>query len=203
MAFKEEIFIPTVSTQEATSIFDCVLLDNPVFFHVSSYAFSVDSDNFTNLIQPDYNTTKSVAIQYLEKISQYLMKFDAAKSMDDLNKELYVHDFCLNYVEYDYKFNESSHSVIGPVFYNTAVCEGIAKFVKIIFDYIGIKSLIVSGKTKHPTTGLTENHAWNIVEINGDFCHLDVTFDMTLTDKQNRYDYFNLPDKDIIDIFGK
>ena len=61
-----------------------------------------------------------------------------------------------------------------------------------------MRSLVVYGKARNPVKGDTmELHAWNIVEIEGKTYHLDVTFDMSLTDKTNRYDYFNLSDEDI------
>ena len=45
-------------------------------------------------------------------------------------------------------------------------------------------------------------HTWNIVRINGQYYHLDATFDNTLGKNEDgltsiRYDYFNLDDKNI------
>ena len=43
-----------------------------------------------------------------------------------------------------------------------------------------------------------EDHAWNVVDIYGQYYHLDVTFNLTMTDAHKRYDYFNLTDIDIL-----
>lgn len=53
----------------------------------------------------------------------------------------------------------------------------------------------------NPEKGIKYRHTWNIVKIGGVTYHLDATFDNTLG-KDNitgeiRYDYFNLPDKQI------
>ena len=112
-------------------------------------------------------------------------------------KELAIHDHCLANFKYDYTFGCNAHSILGPILQKSAVCEGIAKFAKLAFDYLGIKSLIVSGKAVNPVRGMTENHAWNIVKISGKTYHLDITFDMGLTDIMSRYDYFNISDADI------
>jgi transglutaminase/protease-like cytokinesis protein 3 len=100
--------------------------------------------------------------------------------------------------QYDFSFNPISHTILGLVLNNSAVCEGISKLAKLVFDHIGIKSLIVTGKAKNPVfEGSSENHAWNIVKIDGNPYHLDITFDMTIMNKNNRYDYFLLCDEDI------
>jgi len=61
-----------------------------------------------------------------------------------------------------------------------------------------VNSLVVLGKAKNPINdNVEEMHTWNIVMIEGKAYHLDVTFDMSVKDKVNRYDYFNLDDEDI------
>jgi hypothetical protein len=65
-------------------------------------------------------------------------------------------------------------------------------------DYLGVQSVVVFGKAQSPLYyDKMENHAWNIVKVDGQTYHLDVTFDMTVKNKLTRYDYFNLCDDDI------
>ncbi|MCL1884618.1 MAG: hypothetical protein FWF81_12815 [Defluviitaleaceae bacterium] len=130
-------------------------------------------------------------------VAEYLRVFDCIKTFSELDKELYVHDYCLNHFRYDYDFGKYAYSVLGAVLCQSAACEGIAKFVKLALDSVGVKNLVVKGEAKDPTRDKHEPHAWNIVKIANETFHLDVTFDMTLKDKFNRYDYFNLSDKDI------
>jgi hypothetical protein len=123
--------------------------------------------------------------------------FDSIKLKSDNEKEYFVHDYCLKHFKYDYNFGEHAHTSLGLVLNGTAICEGIAKFTKLALDYLGVRSIVVTGKAKNPDNERSENHAWNIVRINDKTYHLDVTFDMTLKSKVNRYDYFNLCDDDI------
>jgi len=138
-------------------------------------------------------------MEYTENIYNHLKNFDSHKTnKSDYEKVIYVHDYFLNIFKYDFNFNPYSFTVLGLVLNNTGVCEGIAKYAKLIFDYIGIKSLIVLGKAKNPAfEDKMENHAWNIVKVDGNSYHLDITFDMTIKDKNNRYDYFLINDEDI------
>lgn len=79
--------------------------------------------------------------------------------------------------------------------------EGIAKSVKVLCDALGVWCIIaICGN--NPEKGIKYRHTWNIVRINGQYYHLDATFDNTLGKSEDgstniRYDYFNLDDKNI------
>jgi len=197
-AFTKKIKMPITPINEVSLIFDYILLDNPLIFYVSAFSQSNDVYKEKSVITFDYKYNRQAVRQMHETISSYLQKFDAVKEKSDIDKELYVHDLCLNNFQYDYAFDDYSYSVLGPVINKTAVCEGIANFVKLALDYLGVKCLIVHGKADDPADDFANrDHAWNIVEINGRTYHLDITFNMTLTEKVIRYDYFNLSDTDI------
>ena len=199
MNYKEEINAPAViPMDEVPAIYRYVLHDNPLIFYVSQFFQMGNSPGKGYIIAPEYKYTQSRSEEKTNAIVKYLQAFDAVKTKSDIEKEIYVHDYCLNNFHYDDELRDDSFSVVGPVFTNTAVCEGIAKFVKLALDYLGVKSLVVSGEAKDPSKGAKmESHAWNIVKIDGKTYHLDVTFDMSMKDRINRYDYFNLTDEEI------
>lgn len=101
-------------------------------------------------------------------------------------------------VKADYAY---SHEIIGPLGHGVGVCEGIAKSVKVLCDALGVWCIIaICGN--NPEKGIKYRHTWNIVRINGQYYHLDATFDNTLGKNEDgltsiRYDYFNLDDKNI------
>ena len=194
----DETQISTVSQKDLKIIFESILKDHPIIFYTTKFQWSTSSASNEITFMPKYLYDKSTIKNYKEKILKYLKIFDKVKDKSDYEKELFVHDHCLENFKYDYNFNESSYSAHGLVLYNTAVCEGIAEFVKLALDYLGVRCLVVYGEGKDPTGKTSvESHAWNIVEIDGKTYHLDVTFDMTIKNKINRYDYFNLCDTDI------
>ena len=145
-----------------------------------------------------------------------------AKTFSQWDKEKYIHDFLCESIHYDKLKKPYSHEIIGPLGHGVGVCEGIAKSVKVLCDALGIWCMIaVCGN--NPEKGIKYRHTWNIVKIDGQYYHLDVTFDNTLGNyekKENqkpenktprntsgknkagkaeqmdfRYDYFNLDDK--------
>ena len=78
--------------------------------------------------------------------------------------------------------------------YKTATCGGIASATKMLLNMLDIKCIVAVG------TDCRENvpHAWNIVKIDGQAYHLDVTWDMCVSQADGlRYDYFNLTDREI------
>ena len=73
----------------------------------------------------------------------------------------------------------------------------MAKAVKILCDELNIWCIIALSEA-NPDKGIKYRHAWNVVRIDGQYYHLDVTFDNTLSrDDTVRYDYVNLSDKQI------
>ena len=100
-------------------------------------------------------------------------------------------------MKYDKLKKEYSHEIIGALGNGVAVCEGMAKAVKILCDELGIWC-IVALSDANPDKGIKYRHAWNVIRIDGKYYHLDVTFDNTLSrDDAVRYDYVNLADKQI------
>jgi len=200
--YDAEIRVTNVSGNEISEVFNYVLLDNPMIFYISSFGVSGGLFGAGCSVIPQYKYSKQFSTENAAAVKNYLRVFDAIKDKSDEIREAYVHDYCLDHFSYDFAFTEYAFSVLGPVINKTAVCEGIAKFVKLAFDYVGLKSLVVNGTANSPLHGKMEPHAWNIVMINGKTYHLDVTFDMTLTKSKNkstskRYDYHNLSDEDI------
>jgi hypothetical protein len=194
----DRIELPLKPINEISKIFNYLLLDNPILFYVTSFSQTDDLYRNKSTFIPNYTYSRRAIQGYTDAIVNGLRVFDGAKAMNDFDKEKYVHDFCLKHYKYDYTFNNDSYSILGLHLNKSAVCEGIAKFVKLALNYLGVKCLVVTGDASNPSNNsATEGHAWNIVVINGKTYHLDVTFDMTLTSRENRYDYFNLSDEDI------
>ncbi|MCL2063255.1 MAG: hypothetical protein FWG98_02650 [Candidatus Cloacimonetes bacterium] len=197
-ALEDEIILPINSINIYSRIFEYILLDNPKIFYVTEFTQINNRRSKKSTLKPIYKYDKTFIIQSLEEIENYLKRFDIVKIRSDIQKELYVHDYILQNYQYDYTFHEQSHSVLGPIFRKTAVCDGIAKFVKLALNYLNVNCIVVEGKSLNPPPGShTDAHAWNIVEIGPNTFHLDVTFNMTLTKNIFRYDFFNLSDKEI------
>lgn len=199
ISFKTNIKIPNIETERIQDIFQNVLFDNPIIFFVESASYQIVKGKYCNMVIPKYRfgeiQIKSTIHAIFNKTERFI---NSCRDLDELSKEEKVHNYLINNVVYDYDFKQSSFECVGPLLFGHGVCEGISKAAKLLMDLLDIHSLIVIGKSTQNVSN-TDLHAWNIVKINENYSHLDITFDITLmTWNVIRYDYFNLSDEEIL-----
>jgi len=127
--------------------------------------------------------------------------------MSDLEKEIALHDYLILNTEYDYQnyllntVSEESHHPYGVLVNKVAVCDGFARSMQILLNMVGIESEFVHGDSDNENGWY--GHAWNIVNIDGEYFHVDITFDNI--DKESgksendsiSHTYFNISDRQI------
>lgn len=179
-----------------------ISLDNPHLYYVDFNNCELWQSPMGVEVRVSYLYTVQEVQMLQEKVNTVLGKMLKGVSGGlDYEKELSVHDLLIENVLYDdialqnlSAYSPRSNTMLGVLFYKSAVCEGIAKTVKMLLNLLGIKCIVAIGKSKKGG----ELHAWNIVKIGGKPYHLDVTWDL-----QESYrgillhDYFNLSDTDI------
>lgn len=190
----------TLSNASVSYVYHCVLWDNPFFFAIGEYAMQqAVYDNgkkikITALCDPK---TEKKYREQVQKVINEILNIPEIMDMSDFQKEVFVHDFILNNVEYDYSHGNGGvrlepYTVYGVFVEKKAVCEGIAKAVKLLLNLLNVKCIIADGKVEG------QDHAWNIVKIKGFEYNLDVTFDLGCMVHKGmmRYDYFNFRTED-------
>lgn len=189
--------MPRVGGEELYNIFFQLRLDHPEIFWATGFKYRYYENSGNLIFLPEYLFEKSKIREHQKAMASRVEKLARpAKSMSDLEKEKYVHDFICQNVRYDKLKKSYSHEIIGPLGQGVGVCEGIAKSVKVLLDALGVWNVIaICGN--NPEKGIKYRHTWNIVKIGGNCYHLDATFDNSLGDEEIRYDYFNLDDKNI------
>ena len=193
----DEWQMPRVGGEELYNIFFQLRLDHPEIFWATGFKYRYYENSGNLIFLPEYLFEKSKIREHQKAMASRVEKLARpAKSMSDLEKEKYVHDFICENVRYDKLKKSYSHEIIGPLGQGVGVCEGIAKSVKVLLDALDVWNVIaICGN--NPEKGIKYRHTWNIVKIGGTYYHLDVTFDNSLGDEEIRYDYFNLDDKNI------
>ncbi len=108
-------------------------------------------------------------------------------------KEKAIYDWQVAYVAYNDQNlapisagDQYSHLPYGVLKYHQAICVGNATTFKLFMDLLGIENQII-----HSTE--EGEHAWNLVKLDGDWYHSDVTFDGGANGKP-AYTNFNVPD---------
>ena len=194
-ALSPSFSVPKLENRDLAEIFFQLRLDCPEIFYVASfsYRFYPGADHVEMI--PEYLFEKSKIKEHQKALSSRIAKLvRPAQNLSPLEKERYIHDFICQNVRYDKLKKSYSHEIIGPLGQGVGVCEGIAKTVKILCDALGIWCIIAISEA-NPEKGIKYRHAWNILKLDGEYFHLDATFDNSLGhDGIIRYDYFNLDD---------
>lgn len=126
------------------------------------------SNNFAN------QTQAQSAIAQVESLKNSIIN---QLSGNDYDKVLTVHDTLVDLIEYDTSYNRANtHNIYGALIEHKVVCEGYAKSFKYIMDALNIPCILVSG-TATNSSGRTESHMWNYIQLNGNWYGIDLTWD--------------------------
>ena len=202
LALADEIQLPRIPAEELYDVFFRLRLDHPEIFWAVGFKYRYYKDSPNLILIPEYIFDKNKIREHQKALGARVDKLvRTAMKFSEWDKEKYVHDFICENIRYDKLKKPYSHEIIGPLGHGVGVCEGIAKSVKVLCDALGVWCIIaICGN--NPEKGIKYRHTWNIVRINGQYYHLDATFDNTLGKNEDgstsiRYDYFNLDDKNI------
>ena len=205
---EDEIFLTSGKIKDVNSIINNVFkaysYDNPETFYLSNSYSIVNREVLgygINTIKIEYDSKNEIN-QNVNKLNNAVDQFlDGLinDSMTDFEKEVAIHDKLVNIVDY-YEYEDIDeipsikHTAYGALVEHEAVCDGYAKAFKMLLDKAGIENIIVGGMLENT------DHAWNMVRIDYEYYHVDVTSDDIKDENSSKYlihAYFNLSDKDI------
>lgn len=187
----QERFKPCVEvfSTNVGRVVEAVYMDNPVLFWVeNSYGCKYGSDGRVLEISLQYNEASKKPDQSRQKFDEKAEEIlRVARTLgSDYEKEKYVHDKLAAQISYSAEapMNQSAYSALVN---GKTVCAGYTRAFQYLMQQLGIPCFYCRGYSG-------ENHAWNIVEIYGDYYNVDLTWDDA---KPGNYDYFNKTDKDL------
>lgn len=178
---------------EVTNI---VFMDHPELIHIGIVSMSKQKGSTTVTISPKYLMTRNEYLSNIEEIKVIINKVKKdTKDLDEYEKVKYVYDYIGKSNTYgnvkDY-MGQSAYSAFNIDL--SPVCAGYSKASQILFNNIGINSLLVFGDAEYALF-LGDAHAWNNVEIDGKYYLYDVTMSSNLEGKEF-YRGFLIDDKD-------
>lgn len=185
-----------ISRDELGTVFDAYRRDYTHHFWLgNAYSFSYTPETVLAL-KPSY-VMQGAALDaakhaFDEAAGVYLSALD--DTMTDFEKELALHDALASQVSYVINA-PNAHNAYGAMVEGQAVCEGYAEALQYLLMRAGIRSFIILGESKNPNGSTPEPHAWNLVRIDGDYYHVDLTWNDQ--DDYPFHAYFNLSDTEI------
>ncbi len=191
-----------LTTAEAMAKFWQVISDNPRLFFVKLVNNTIACSYF--LDENGNKNANNLILTYeadvtLEKVQEQLNQFDLEASkilskvkpeMKDYEKVMIVHDYMV--LSYGYDIYTGGITAYDMIVNKIGVCQAYASAFKHFMDTLGIESTIV-------TSGAM-NHAWNMVKIDGEWYHVDITWDDPMPDLVGRinHNYLLLSDEKMI-----
>ena len=188
----------SLTLEQTSRLFEAFFQDTPAFFFIDrTYSLEgreIDGAQVYDTLVLRYTmdaSQRATAIQKMNDAVQTILKGRPATD-DDYLTELYLHDQLLTLCAYDQSATvdptqyPNAYSAYGALVEGKAVCEGYAKAMQLLLSYVSIPATTVRGYSADKQTG----HMWNLVKINGQYYHLDPTWNDSET--QHYYSYFNI-----------
>lgn len=145
-------------------------IDDMTLFDNSAILSAWESGDSSSLSKED-KAVLDAAAQVLEEWTE--------PDMSDYDKELALYAWLTTHVSYDRSHYEksgaprTSYEPYGPLITGKGVCLGYAETFRLLMDMVGIECVTVTGAGFQNR----ENHAWNMVKLNGQWYCADPTWD--------------------------
>ena len=138
--------------------------------------------------------TEQKAKQLYQVVRQIMATY-IDDTMTDFEKEVALHDYLVKNCKYSQDTQQPPGSDIyrayGALVNKDAVCNGYAEALQLLFRCAGIESEFVIG------TADGIDHAWNLVQLDGAWYHVDATWNDPMPDQSgvSVHSYFNVTDE--------
>ena len=163
------------------------ILNNYVHPYNSFDSIIFNFDNTIVEIEIKHTYTKE-EIKQLDAKTDEILKEIISDNMSTKDKIKAIHDYIINNTEYDtlktkdiHDTTYKSNTAYGVLFEQHGICSGYSDAMKIFLDKLNIINYKVSN----------DQHIWNLVLLDENWYHLDLTWDDPVSDKNiTRDNYF-------------
>lgn len=165
-------------------------------------------NNFKEIETIRYESSGKVIVNvtplYSEEIKNELdskideiIKNNITDNMQDEDKIKVIHDYIIEHSKYDTLRSDeeiptySSNTAYGPLIEGYGVCSGYTDAFKLFMDKLGIENIKIA----------TTDHVWNLIKINDEWKHIDLTSDDPITSTNEEiidYDYYLLTTDELL-----
>ena len=171
---KPEVPVSSLDVDEIDKCFNCVMIDNPEFFYTDGYKMTrtlLDGKLQNITFSPRFTMTGKEILEKEDGIDSYVNRFisEMPDLPDEYSKAKYIFDYLVENTEYDTD-TENNQNICSVFIDNKSVCQGYAMAAKYLADELGIFCTVVYGSAGG------ENHAWNLMRLDGTYCHVDITW---------------------------
>ncbi|MBP3761778.1 MAG: leucine-rich repeat protein, partial [Ruminococcus sp.] len=123
---------------------------------------------YKDFIMNNFNLADDIGFinQYVKSQVKKIVSENITPDMNDMQKIRTLHDWVCANTSYS-PAGQESHNDAAILMNDTTVCEGYSRMCNLLYHEAGLETYYVTGV----------NHAWNIVNIDGHYFHVDSTWD--------------------------
>ena len=162
----------------------------------SSIKFSFNDEIIKITIEHTYNEEE---IKILNNKVDEIINNNIKNNMTIKDKIKTIHDYIINNTDYDtLKTNNikdttyKSNTAYGVLIQGYGICSGYSDAIKIFLDRFNVVNYKINN----------EEHIWNLVQLNGKWYHLDLTWDDPISDKNITRDNYFLIDNNTLKLLN-
>ncbi len=172
--FTTEYPVSTLDPDELEYVFSCVMLDHPEIFYVTGYTLTKYTRGNTLVeiaFSGKYTMNRSSAENCMNQVEEVVEDCLAnVPSGDDYDRVKYVYEWLIK--RCDYELGAPNNQNILSVFLSRkTVCQGYAKAAQYLLNKLDMFCILCEGEALG-----REAHVWDIVQVNGEYYYLDVTW---------------------------
>ena len=186
-----------VSNDRINEIFWCILYDQPqIFWTNRKYSVSYTGGKVSSVRFYYNELAENLAAEKARVEAEVQKILKAVSGMNILEAERYIHDYIIEETVYvsNSPYNQNLYSTLVN---HETVCAGYAR----AFQYL-MHRLDAACYYCHGMAGSGNDrgrHAWNVVELNGNWYNIDLTWDDQYGEKNRTisyisYEYYNVTD---------
>ena len=163
------------------------MYDFPESYWMWNYRYRIDANK--KVVELEFPVPEDLESKWAQVDAIANNVVAAVANESDYNKLKYFYEWIINWTEY--QENECDQDYTGVFLLKKSICAGYARAFQYLCKKAGLKCTTVRGQTK-------ESHAWNLVELNGQYYWVDVTWGDPTTDDGSQklvYYYFMVTDE--------
>lgn len=170
-----DVPIPETDEPVFEKVFQCVMNDHPEIFYVDGYTFikytrgdTLTGNAFSGSYIYDQEEIADRTRRIEKKVEGILAAMPAGGG--EYERVKYVYEYLIANTEY-VQGAEDNQNICSVFLNGRSVCQGYAKAAQYLLQQADVYTVFVSGQVESG-----EDHAWNLVRIDGDYYHLDTTW---------------------------
>lgn len=177
---QEEIVVHGEDPNYVNNILEPIVYDFPALFWIdgasraTSYEESMLKEGYS-IVKPEYLYNKEESMQRTIQIEQerdYVLQ-SIPEGFGDYERVKFIYDYLVERLEY-VEGAPDNQNICSSLIQNETVCAGYAKAMQYLLNAMDMECIYVLGDVTDETG--TDGHAWNIVNCDGSYYYVDVTW---------------------------